>query len=214
MKSILFKVLPAALCLSATATLGFPSNGANSITNRGKPTGLSELPCKFKNDMGPFQLSWGYPKSGNGDEIEVEFNLPSLVYVGFGFGETSTQADMVVGYVDEEGNGHVHDMFDVHGQSPPSMDTDLPNGADNLLYRAAWIENKPFPSTTVRFRRKINTGDKWDASFTPGRTQPIAYAWCDEDCVEAAMHHGEMIHHGRNNWNIVDIDFKVDGCRI
>ena len=58
--------------------------------------------------------------------------------------------------------------------------------------------------STLRVRRKLNTGDKWDAVLTKGPTD-IVYAWCVEPFCK-----DETDAHAPGDWGMINVDLSGD----
>jgi hypothetical protein len=57
-------------------------------------------------------------------------------------------------------------------------------------------------ASTVRFRRKLDTGDQWDYKLTKGPTD-LVYAWCLEPfCVS------RQTAHAPGDWAIMHVDLS------
>jgi hypothetical protein len=160
---------------------------------------LSTLPFSYKNPIGPFEMSWGFVGSGKDEMIELEFSLPSFIYIGLGLGCTSSSmCDMVVGNGGGRTPAFIGDYFEVHGDREPSSDVDLGGTMDIHLIEAKYVNDR----SSLRFRRKLNTGDKWDAVLKKEPTD-LVYAWCaGQYCTDPSAPHG----HG--DWEIFQIDLS------
>lgn len=133
---------------------------------------LSNLPFKFHHDIGPFDMSWGFPSA---DTIEIEFSLPSDYYIGLGLTADGV-GDAIAGWVDAKGKVHVGDYWDEGSRQPI---TDEAKGCKNNVEAVSGTFNNGV--TTVRFRRSLNTGDSGcDEPILKGPME-INYAWCDAD---------------------------------
>eukprot|EP00441_Pelagodinium_beii_P004571 CAMPEP_0197696676 /NCGR_PEP_ID=MMETSP1338-20131121/116971_1 /TAXON_ID=43686 ORGANISM="Pelagodinium beii, Strain RCC1491" /NCGR_SAMPLE_ID=MMETSP1338 /ASSEMBLY_ACC=CAM_ASM_000754 /LENGTH=188 /DNA_ID=CAMNT_0043279827 /DNA_START=158 /DNA_END=720 /DNA_ORIENTATION=+ len=140
-------------------------------------TGSMELRYSYHNDIGPFDLWWDFP---NDDTIEIEFSLPSEFYVGLGFTADGV-GDAVAAWVDSS-RVHVGDYWD-EGSREPETD-ESKNCQNDIETVSGHFQNGV---TTVRFRRKLDTGDHGDcdAKIVRGPME-INYAWCDEPwCADA-----------------------------
>jgi hypothetical protein len=135
------------------------------------------LPFLFTNPHGPFEMRWGFGGSGRSEFIEIEMTLPSDAWGGIGLGcETSRQCDMIVGNGCDHGGVFLTDFWEEAGSADPHTDVSL-GGTDDVELIAASCSNY---ASTTRFRRLLNTGDKWDNVLTKGPT-PIIYSWCSAD---------------------------------
>eukprot|EP00927_Polykrikos_kofoidii_P054880 TRINITY_DN49231_c0_g1_i1.p1 TRINITY_DN49231_c0_g1~~TRINITY_DN49231_c0_g1_i1.p1 ORF type:complete len:285 (+),score=35.46 TRINITY_DN49231_c0_g1_i1:101-856(+) len=178
----------------------------NESRNVGSDT---TLPYKYHNNVGPLDMSWGFPSS---DIIEIEFSLPSDYYIGLGFSADGA-GDTIAGWV-SQGKVHVGDYWDAGNVEPV---TDQSKGCKNDVEPVSGSYKDGV--TTVRFRRKLATGDKGDcdALIVKG-PMAIVYAWCDgEMCFDytngcKAYADGCIdMPHSPDAANFVTIDFSGNG---
>uniref|UniRef100_A0A0G4FMC6 DOMON domain-containing protein n=1 Tax=Chromera velia CCMP2878 TaxID=1169474 RepID=A0A0G4FMC6_9ALVE len=164
------------------------------------------LPFSFHDHQGPFDLKWGFVGEGSNEEIEMEFSLPSDIYMGLGLGCTSSvKCDMVIGNGGGSNPVFLDDFFEPQGDSQAETDVSLGGTKDVSLVSASY-SNEDFIST-IRFRRKLNTGDKFDAVLQKGVT-PLVYAWCESPCESMETPHG----HG--DWGIIEVDLSGEGKKV
>lgn len=172
----------------------------------GNSTALMALPYRFHDDNGPFDLAWGFPTS---DTIEIEFSLPSTFYIGMGFDEHGT-GDTIAGWLDSEGQLFVGDFWDAGSREPES---DESRGCRNDVEAVAGsVEGY---GTKIRFRRKLDTGDKGDCDAVIGKGPMfINYAYCDAPWCASAQNSCNGfkegcidVPHGPGAWNVVQVDF-------
>jgi len=150
--------------------------GAEALSLLGAQT---PLPFKYHNQVGPMDLAWGFPTP---DTIEMELTLPSSYYIGIGLTADGV-GDTIAGWVDESGKVHVQDYWDAGSREP---ETDEKHGGCRNDVQAISGSQKD-GATTIRFRRKLVTGDKGDcdAKIVKGPME-IVYAWCNEPwCADA-----------------------------
>lgn len=183
------------------------SSAKRSANSQANLTNQLNLPHSFHHDVGPFDMSWGFPSP---DTIEIEFSLPSDYYVGIGLTANGV-GDAIAGWVDEKGAVHVGDYWDAGSRQP---DTDESKGCKNNV--EAVSGHYADGVTTIRFRRKLQTGDKNDCDepIVKG-PMSINYAWCDapwcydfnkgckayeEGCLDSP--------HSSDASNHVDVDFS------
>lgn len=167
----------------------------------------TKLPFSFHDDIGPFDMSWGFPAE---DTIEIEYSLPSDFYTGIGFTADGV-GDAVAGWLDDSGQVHVRDYYDEGSRQPL---TDEEKGCKNDVVAVSGSYEDGI--TTIRFRRKLSTGDDkdCDAVITRGPME-INYAWCDapfcyqyrqgcmgwsDGCIDSP--------HGPGAANMVSVDFS------
>jgi len=130
------------------------------------------LQYSFHDDHGPFDMSWGFPSD---DTIEIEFSLPSDYYIGIGLTADGV-GDAIAGWV-TDGKVHVGDYWDEGSRQPL---TDESRGCKNNIEPVSGKYDASAGVTTVRFRRKLQTGENTDCD-EPILKGPmhINYAWCD-----------------------------------
>eukprot|EP00947_MAST-08B_sp_MAST-8B-sp1_P001221 g1221.t1 len=161
-----------------------------------------ELPFQHTDDIGPFLMRWGFEGSGTNESIIISFSLPSDIFVGIGFGCTSSaQCDMVVGNGGGNNPVFLTDYYEVHGDSVPNTDVELGGRDDVELLGATWVNYE----STLRFRRLLDTGDQYDYKLSKGLTD-IVYAWCAEPFCTA-----KDTSHAPGDWNIIQVDLSGGG---
>ena len=158
---------------------------------------MMDLPYEYKNEIGYFTMRWGY----DAESIVLEFTLSSDVWIGLGIGcpNGSEKCDMIVGGIGEDGNGFILDTYEPHGDRASVNDTELGGTYDLTLLKASYSVQE---GTTLRFSRKVNTGDKFDHAITSGEMD-LVYAWCSPpfcSTLETA--------HAPGDWNIISVDMK------
>lgn len=163
-----------AACISGNCKHASSARGhvlSSPTANASKTIQLLNLPYSFHDDIGPFDMSWGFPSP---DTIEIEFSLPSDYYIGLGLTANGV-GDAIAGWVDEKGQVHVGDFWD-NGSRQPVTDESKTCKNDIEAVSGHYTNGV----TTVRFRRKLQTGDKneCDEPIMKG-PMDINYAWCD-----------------------------------
>lgn len=159
-------------CESGQCVESFRNSSYDQIRSVPGTQHLESLPYSFHHDVGPFDMTWGFPSP---DTIEIEFSLPSDYYIGLGLTADGV-GDAIAGWVDETGKVHVRDYWDAGNREPL---TDESKGCKNDIEPVAGSNSNGV--TTVRFRRKLQTGDKEDCDEQIFRgPMDINYAWCDE----------------------------------
>ena len=110
---------------------------------------------------GDFSISW----SNDNDYVYIGMKAKTAGWVAVGFGAETLMknADIIEGSV-SDGKLTIADMFspNVVGQHPP--DTEL-GGTDDILASAGKFDNG---YTTIEFKRKLDTGDKFDKPLVKG----------------------------------------------
>lgn len=185
--------------LSATAA-GTGGGVGDSITLTPNAT-QAKLPYYYQNDIGPFEMSWGFEGIENSiDEIIIiEYTLPSDIYSGIGLDCTSSaKCDMIVGNGGGTGGVFLEDYYEIHGDRKPKSDTELDGTSDVILLAASY---KNYYST-IRFSRKLNTKDRWDSKLSKGPTDMV-YAWC-----EVPFCYDTDSPHAPGAWNIINVDLS------
>lgn len=98
------------------------------------------------------------------------------VAIGFEPTDKMKDADMVFGWV-QDGNTVVIDAYSTGTYGPHPPDEQL-GGTNDILEFAGREENG---YTIIEFKRKLNTGDKYDKAFTPGQEINFIFALANED---------------------------------
>jgi len=181
-------------------TMGLMSNMVSSSSEV-----LSEvaLPFEHTDNVGTFHMKWGYYDN---ETIVLEFSLPSEIWIGIGIdcSDGSARCDMIIGNADGDGNEpFLYDTYEPHGDRQSVNDTLLGGTHDVSLLRASYSIER---GTTLRFSRKVDTGDRFDGKIEPGKPTDIIYAWCAPpfcDSIETA--------HAPGDWNIITVDLHYDG---
>jgi len=194
-------------CTQSAAVAACKSGECAHLAHAVASEAPAKLPFSFHDDIGPFDMSWGFPSD---DTIEIEYSLPSDFYTGIGLTADGV-GDTVAGWIDESGQVHVRDYYDEGSRQPL---TDEEKGCKNDVEAVSGSYEDGI--TTIRFRRKLNTGDgkDCDAVITKG-PMDINYAWCDsrfcfqfrqgclgdlDGCIDSP--------HGPDAINIVTVDFS------
>lgn len=98
----------------------------------------------------------------------IKAKTKGWVAVGFGAESMMKNADIIEGYV-ADGKAEVVDMFSTGETGPHPPDTQL-GGTNDILEPAAKVDNG---YTTVEFKRKLDTGDKYDKPLAKGANKII-----------------------------------------
>jgi hypothetical protein len=134
-----------------------------------------------------FQLSWS-----NDDSFiyaGIKAKTTGWVAVGFGAESLMKNADIIQGYV-ADGKAVVMDTFSTGQFGPHPPDTEL-GGTNDIIETSAKIDNAYI---TVEFKRKLDTGDKYDKPLVKG-TNKIIWAFSSEPKAtlkHTARGHGEI----------------------
>ncbi|MCJ7443963.1 MAG: DUF2202 domain-containing protein [Methanotrichaceae archaeon] len=117
---------------------------------------------------GDLEISWK-----NDDQylyMALNGSTNGWISVGFEPSEWMKDADIIIGSIEEE-KPVVLDEYSTGNYGPHEKDVDL-GGTDDILEFGGKEENG---FTTVEFKRKLNTGDRFDKIFEPG--QEISMIW-------------------------------------
>jgi hypothetical protein len=121
---------------------------------------------------GDFSISWSndnqYLYTG------IKAKTAGWVAVGFGVETLMKNADIIMGFV-KDGNLTIADTFSTGDFGPHPPDTQL-GGTDDILASAGKADNG---YTTVEFKRKLDTGDKFDKPLSKG-VNKIIWAYANE----------------------------------
>ncbi|XP_053994573.1 MOXD1 homolog 2 isoform X1 [Hylaeus volcanicus] len=114
-------------------------------------------------------------------DVTFEIQAKTLGYVSLGFtkddGRGSVAADMVIGWVDNNGQLHLQDRHVKNGSRDPQMDS----SQDYSLLLG--YENKTH--TVLRFSRRYDTCDSWDLKIT-NDTMQVVWQYHEKEPVSAA----------------------------
>lgn len=102
--------------------------------------------------------------------------------VGFEPSEWMKDADMVIGWIYETG-AVLDDEYCTGNYGPHVDDTEL--GGTNDILASGGKQDRGY--TVVEFKRKLNTGDKFDKAFSPG--QSITTIWAVADSNDHDIKH-------------------------
>lgn len=157
-----------------------------------------DLANSFYNEKGNLSFSWTLLSD---EEVVLQWSLPGEAFIGLGFGIGMAQADMILGWVDDEGNAFINDYWSTQ-HATPQLDTSLGGTDDITLICGYRFGNR----TTLRFQRKLATGDQYDTVLNITDANVI-YAWRDGQP-------GSLGYHGDNH-NHVQIDLSAsDGIPL
>ena len=106
--------------------------------------------------------------------IGINGTTQGWISLGFEPSEWMKDADIILGSV-ENGNVTVLDEFCTGNYGPHKNDTEL-GGYYDILETGG---KETFGHTIIEFKRKMNTGDKFDKAFTPGQNVSIIWAMAD-----------------------------------
>jgi len=119
--------------------------------------------------FGDFELSW------TADDQYIYMGMkaktPGWVAVGFDPGLMMQDADIVEGYI-KDGNLSIADQYSTGQFGPHPPDTQQ-GGTDDILASGGKLDNG---YATIEFKRKLDTGDKYDKPLHSG-TNKIIWAY-------------------------------------
>ncbi|MDK2790077.1 MAG: hypothetical protein PWP15_584 [Methanothermococcus sp.] len=142
--------------------------------------GKDEYSHKISLNGGKFIAYWG-----NDDEyIYMGLRGQSIGWVAIGFEPTNAMkdADMVFGWV-KDGHVVVLDLYSTGTFGPHPLDESL--GGTNDILEYGGIEENGY--TTLEFKRKLDTKDKYDKAFVRG--QKIRFIWAMADSDDLNVKH-------------------------
>ncbi|PRP82273.1 amine oxidase [Planoprotostelium fungivorum] len=129
------------------------SSTSQSLTATTNSPEQTSIPGRFS--TGGFTLEW------NMNDTFVNFTMSALTdgWIGVGFNDVNvmSKGDMIVGWVDSHGRGHLHDQYSPN-EDMPQNDSEYGGVNDVVLYEATRIDGL----LKIRFGRKLVTGDAKD----------------------------------------------------
>ncbi len=123
---------------------------------------------------GRFRVYW----RSDGEYLYMALVGETEGWVAIGFEPTvrMKDADMVIGWV-KGGKAYVVDAFSTGETGPHPPDTKIGGSNDILAYGGSEGNGV----TVIEFKRKLDTGDKYDKPLVPGRTVKFLFAMADSD---------------------------------
>lgn len=118
-------------------------------------------------------LSWS--ESADSFSFRLEAPAEGWVSIGFGGGPAMRDANLIIGYADDEG-AHLRDD---HGTSPISHSPDTDNGGNDDLIDGEVTESDGY--TVLSFSLPKEPSDDLDPVLVAGETIRILVAWSDSD---------------------------------
>ena len=124
-----------------------------------------------------FEVYW----KNDAQDLYMAMKAKTLGWIAVGFEPTDwmKDADIVLGYV-HDGNAIVQDQYSTGNYGPHVPDTEL-GGTNDIQEYGGRAENG---YTVIEFKRKMNTGDKYDKAFIPGQAVPIIWSLSDSNSTE------------------------------
>ena len=124
-----------------------------------------------------FEVCW----KNDAQDLYMAMKAKTLGWIAVGYEPTDwmKDADIVLGYV-HDGNAIVQDQYSTGNYGPHVPDTEL-GGTNDIQEYGGRAENG---YTVIEFKRKMNTGDKYDKAFVPGQAVPIIWSLSDSNSTE------------------------------
>lgn len=137
--------------------------------------GGNEYPYSFTTEDGDYTFAWRI----EGSTAFFGMSSPTIGWVAIGFDPTDLMdsADIVLGWVDENGNVSVIDTYSVGPYGPHPTDEEL-GGKDNILHYGG-IEADGV--TTIEFSRQLSTGDEYDNPIHAEGGNKLIWAYGSSD---------------------------------
>jgi len=132
-----------------------------------------------------FTLFWFLlPFLGVDKEAVFTITAQTAGWVGFGLSDTPSMpnSDAIVGWVDDKSLlGYAYDMWIGPHREQPSTDVKLGGTSDiQLISSAQSVDSATSKSiTTLTFKRKFSTKDKYDIDLADRNYYVLWYAFCD-----------------------------------
>ena len=139
--------------------------------------GEYDFSSSFSN--GKFKIHWKF----NNDKINIAMVGETTGWVALGIEPTVAMkdADMIFGWVDEDGNVSVVDAFSTGPTGPHPPDTELGGNFNILAYGGTQKDG----ITTIEFQRLLNTNDEYDKIFPSNGSIKIIWATSSSDNFNA-----------------------------
>ena len=128
-----------------------------------------EYARKISLSGGIFEVFW--KNDGEILYMAIKGETGGWVSIGFDPSVWMRDADIVIGYVDDEGGVYARDAYSTGNYGPHPPDSDL-GGTDDLLEYGG-SEKDGF--TVMEFKRKMDTGDEFDRALRSGETVNIIW---------------------------------------
>jgi hypothetical protein len=150
-----------------------PSSAASSASSWKADGVISPGEYSKSKNYNDFEMHW----SNDGQYIYLALKAKTAGWVAIGFGAEvmMKNADIIEGYV-EGGKVTVMDMFSTGEFGPHPPDEQL--GGTYDILESGGLENNGY--TVIEFKRKLDTGDKFDQAVSRGINK-IIWAYGSED---------------------------------
>jgi hypothetical protein len=162
-----------ALGLGVLAALAAPAAGADPVVD-GR-IGEGEYPFRATLGGGAFTLRWAV--AGEHAWFAMEGRTAGWVSVGFGAEGAMKGADVVIGWVGADGKAVVRDEFSSGAMGPHASDANQ-GGSDDVLASAGTEKDGV---TVIEFKRKLDTGDRFDRPVPAAGELKVIWALGEAD---------------------------------
>ena len=115
-----------------------------------------EYPFTIANETDSLQISWHL--SGEECYFAVRAQTTGWVAIAFGHEQFMRDADMIIGWVDDQGNDQVLDCYSTGEFGPHPPDTELGGTSDIVSFAVRQGEGV----TTMEFKRLLQAADRYD----------------------------------------------------
>ncbi|WP_297510324.1 DOMON domain-containing protein [Thermococcus sp.] len=166
-----------AVTSTSTSTSSSVATSSSPVLSPWKADGViekNEYPHELSLAGGKFTVYWR-----NDDEylyMALKGKTTGWVAIGFEPSTAMKDADMIIGWV-KDGKATVVDAYSTGLYGPHPPDEKL-GGSNDILEYSGKEENG---YTVIEFKRKLNTGDKYDKAFKPGQEIKFIFAMADAD---------------------------------
>jgi len=137
-----------------------------------------EYVLKAEFDGGDQKLHWRF--QGETIVFAMEAKTTGWVALGIDPEQVMNEADMIFGWVTEDGRVNVVDAFATGPIGPHPPDVELGGSADVLEYGGTQSDGV----TTIEFSRTLNTGDRYDKEIPREGTLKVIWAYGESDDFE------------------------------
>ncbi|MGA1793427.1 MAG: Ig-like domain-containing protein [Thermoplasmatota archaeon] len=146
-------------------------------------------------DDGNFTVYWDF----DGDIWKVALKVKTTGWVSIGLGPSTQMkdADMIIGWVDDEDRVYIIDAFSTGVQGPHPPDTDL-GGTDDIIDFGG---TEADGWTTIEFTRATNSSDSNDKDVYDGQRMDIIWGYSTADDFTT--------YHELTRGTVSDFDFTV-----
>ncbi|MGA1821284.1 MAG: Ig-like domain-containing protein [Thermoplasmatota archaeon] len=145
-------------------------------------------------DNGEFTVHWDF----DGDLLlmGLEANTTGWISIGFGPSTMMKDADMIIGWVDDQDRVYVIDAYSTGENGPHPPDEDL-GGTDDITDFGGGEVNGV---TTIEFTRSANSTDLYDENLFPDQIIDIIWGYSDSDEFDG--------YHDLNRGYVEDFEFN------